>query len=79
MPHVIVKLFPGRTEEQKRRLAAAITEDVTGIADCEESVVSVAIEEVAPDQWMEKVYWREIAGRRETLYKVPSYGESDVG
>ena len=28
MPHVIVKLYPGRTEEQKKRLAAAITSDV---------------------------------------------------
>ena len=29
MPHVIVKLWPGESEQQKRRLADAITKDVT--------------------------------------------------
>ena len=28
MPHVIVKLWPGKSEQQKRRLAEAITQDV---------------------------------------------------
>ena len=28
MPHVIVKLWPGKSEQQKRRLAQAITDDV---------------------------------------------------
>jgi hypothetical protein len=29
MPHVIVKLWPGKSEQQKNRLAEAITKDVT--------------------------------------------------
>ena len=44
MPHVIVKLYPGRTEEQKNRLAEAITKDLMAIVKCEEKSVSVAIE-----------------------------------
>ncbi|MDR5733923.1 tautomerase family protein [Caballeronia sp. LZ025] len=28
MPHIIVEAWPGKTEEQERRLAEAITEDV---------------------------------------------------
>jgi 4-oxalocrotonate tautomerase len=28
MPHVIVKLWPGKSEQQKNRLAEAITKDV---------------------------------------------------
>jgi phenylpyruvate tautomerase PptA (4-oxalocrotonate tautomerase family) len=31
MPHVIVKLWPGKSEQQKRRLAQAITDDVTKV------------------------------------------------
>lgn len=31
MPHVIVKLYPGRSEELKKRLAQAITQDVVDI------------------------------------------------
>ena len=55
MPHVIVKLYPGRTKEQKRRLADEIVRDVVDIAKCAEKSVSVAIEEVHPDDWTEKV------------------------
>jgi 4-oxalocrotonate tautomerase len=31
MPHVIVKLWPGKTEQQKNRLAEAITKNVMDI------------------------------------------------
>ncbi|WP_258305731.1 tautomerase family protein [Burkholderia cenocepacia] len=31
MPHIIVKAWPGKTEEQKQRLADAITRDVMTI------------------------------------------------
>ena len=73
MPHVIVKLYPGRTEEQKTRLAEAITKDVMTIAKCEEKSVSVAIEEIDPSQWAEKVYRPEILQNEANLYKKPGY------
>jgi hypothetical protein len=38
MPHIIVKLYPERTEEQKVRLAEAITKDVVEIAKYPEDV-----------------------------------------
>ena len=50
MPHVIVKLFPGRSEDQKNSLAEAIAKDVMTIAKCEEKSVSVAIEDIDPSQ-----------------------------
>ena len=73
MPHVVVKLLPGRTEQQKEQLAAAIVNDVTTIANCGEEAVSVAIEEVAADDWDEKVYRPEILPNRDKLYKKPGY------
>ena len=36
MPHVIVKLWPGKSEEQKKELADAITQDVMRIFDYDE-------------------------------------------
>jgi Tautomerase enzyme len=39
MPHVIVKLWPGKTEQQKTRLAEAITKDVMGILHYSEESV----------------------------------------
>jgi 4-oxalocrotonate tautomerase len=73
MPHVIVKLYPGRTEEQKRRLADEIVRDVVDIAKCAEKSVSVSIEEVHPDDWTEKVYKPDILNSANTLYKKPGY------
>lgn len=43
MPHVIVKAWPGKTEDQKRRLAEAITRDVTEIFGSGADSVSVSI------------------------------------
>ncbi|MBW2094609.1 MAG: tautomerase family protein [Deltaproteobacteria bacterium] len=73
MPHVIVKMYPGRSEEQKRRLADEIAKDVVAITQCAESVVSVAIEEVDPAEWAEAVYRPDILDKKNTLYKEPGY------
>ena len=73
MPHVIVKLYPGRSEEQKLRLTNEIVKAVVDIAKCEEKSVSVAFEEVAPDQWAETVYRPDILVTKNKLYKTPGY------
>ena len=73
MPHVIVKLYPGRTEQQKIRLAEEIVKDVVAIAKCEEKSVSVAIEEISPEDWAEKVYKPDILDNQKNLYKKPGY------
>ena len=73
MPHVIVKLYPGRSEQQKKLLAEEIVKDVVAIAKCEEKSVSVAFEEIEPADWPEKVYKPDILDNRETLYKKPGY------
>ena len=73
MPHVIVKLLAGRSEQQKTRLAEKIVKDVVAIARCDEQSVSVAIEEIQPEDWAEKVYRPEILNRPEKLYKKPGY------
>lgn len=73
MPHVIVKAWPGKTEEQKRRLAEAITRDVMDVLGYGEESVSVGFEEIPSDRWKEDVYLPEIEGRPQTLYKKPGY------
>ena len=73
MPHVIIKLHPGRTEDQKKRLAEAVTRESMEIAVCEEKTVSVAFEEVEPSEWAEKVYRPDIMGNEARLYKKPGY------
>jgi 4-oxalocrotonate tautomerase len=72
-PHVIVKLYPGRSEQQKIRLAEAIVKDVVAIIRCGEESVSVAIEEIKPEDWAEKVYKPDIVNVPGKLYKKPGY------
>lgn len=78
MPHVIVKLWPGKTEQQKARLAEAITKDVMSILHYGEESVSVAMEEIRPGEWAEKVYRAELKDNLDKLYKKPGYDESDL-
>ena len=73
MPHVIVKLWPGRSEQQKIRLSEEIVNDVVDIVKCGEESVSVAIEEIKPEDWKEKVYKPDILNNLEKLYKKPGY------
>jgi len=72
-PHIIVKLYPGRSEQQKSRLVEEIVKDVVDIAKCEEKSVSVVIEEIKPEVWAEEVYKPDILGKQDTLYKDPGY------
>ena len=73
MPHVIIKLWPGKSEEQKTRLAEEIVKDVTKVLNYGEESVSVAIEEIEPQDWAEKVYRPDIVNNSERLYKKPGY------
>jgi 4-oxalocrotonate tautomerase len=73
MPHVIVKLWPGKSESQKNRLAEAITKNVMSILHYGEESVSVAFEEVSPQDWTEKVYKPDIQSKWEEVYKKPGY------
>jgi len=73
MPHVIVKLYPGRSEVQKIKLADEIAKDVASIAKCDEKSVSVAFEEIEKEDWAEKVYKPDILNGNGRLYKEPGY------
>ncbi len=73
MPHVIVKLWPGKSEQQKRRLTQAIVKDVMNVLNYGEESVSVAIEEVPARDWAEKVYKPDIVENSEKLYQKPGY------
>jgi 4-oxalocrotonate tautomerase len=73
MPHLIVKLWPGKSEQQKTRLAEEITKGLMDVLAYGEESVSVAIEEVSPQDWAKKVYTLDIMSNPEKLYKKPGY------
>ena len=73
MPHVIVKLWPGKSERQKARLCEAIVKDVVKVLSYGDESVSVAMEEVNPEDWVEKVYKPDIINNSKNLFKKPGY------
>jgi 4-oxalocrotonate tautomerase len=70
MPHVIVKLASGRSEQQKEQIAGEVTKAIMATADVG---VSVSIEDYPQSEWAERVYRPDIIGRPGTLYKKPGY------
>jgi len=73
MPHVIVKLYPGRSDRIKEQLVDAIVKNIVDIVKCEEKSVSVAVEEINPADWPEKVYKPDILDMPHLLYRKPGY------
>ena len=73
MPHVNVKLWPGKSEGQKARLAERISQAVMDVLGYGEESVSVAVEEVKSSDWANQVYNPEIKAKWDKLYKKPGY------
>jgi 4-oxalocrotonate tautomerase len=78
MPHVIVKLWPGESQQQKKRLADAITKDIEEIFHYGDESVSVAFEEVPAKDWAKRVYKPDIEDKWDTLLKKPGYDINDL-
>lgn len=74
MPHVIGKLYPGRSGKDKAVMGAAVAEALHETMGYDVANVSVAIEEIEEENWMTQVYEPEILGRLQQLVKAPSYG-----
>jgi phenylpyruvate tautomerase PptA (4-oxalocrotonate tautomerase family) len=74
MPHISIKHLPIELDERRQAvLVREVTEAVKSAFGVEESVISIALESVAPEVWNEQVYVPEIVNRRELLRKVPQY------
>ena len=73
MPHVEIKCFPGRTEEQKKDCAQKISEVIAETLDCKVSSVSVAIKDIPENKWKEEVWNKSIVADKEFLFKKPGY------
>lgn len=73
MPHINVKLWPGTSEPDKKKLAEALTKTAMDILGNGETSFSVSIEDVAPSHWKDNVYLPEIIEKPKILYKKPGY------
>ncbi len=73
MPHVEIKCFPGRTEEQKKECADRITRAIVETLGCKEGSVSVAIKDIPEADRKDKVWYPQIVSAEKYLYKKPEY------
>lgn len=73
VPHVIVKLWPGKSDDQKHRLSQAITDSITSILAYGDESISVGFEEIRAADWTGKVVEPDILGKWDTLVKQPGY------
>ena len=76
MPHVTIKCYPGRTEEQKKMLAQKVAADIVECFGAGEGSISIDIQEVPQEQWFSEVWDKEIEPRQEQLYKKPRYSKT---
>ena len=72
MPHIHIKIV-GKSEEEKTKLAEEITKAVMNAVQAKEDNISVTIEDIKKEDWVENVYKPDILGHQDQLYKKPGY------
>ena len=70
MPHISIKLYPGRTEEVKQDLAEKTQAFLAETMKMEPKYFSVAIEEIEKEKWDEEVVQKI---KEDTLYIKPNF------
>lgn len=73
MPHVIIKLYPGRSEEQKQLCTQKIVETLIETLKTDEKSISIAFEEIPKEVWKEEVFLPDIMEKEKILFKKPGY------
>ena len=73
MPHVDIRCFAGRSDEQQKKCADRIAEVIAETLGCKISSVSVAIKDIPQEDWKEQVWDKYIVADEKFLYKKPGY------
>ena len=55
MPHIAIKMYPGRSEELKKENAVKTRDFLAQEMGMEEKFFSVSVEDIEKDQWQEEV------------------------
>lgn len=74
MPHVDIKCFPrDLNDEQNTALAADIAGVIIRHLNSKDSSISVALNQVDPEEWKAQVWDTEIGPKLDELIKKPGY------
>ena len=70
MPHIAIKMYPGRSEELKKEIAVKTRDFLAREMGMEEKFFSVSVEDIEKDHWQEEVV-DKIA--KDDLYVEPNF------
>lgn len=69
MPFINVKMFPGRTQEEREKLAVALGDCAMELLGAHAEAFVVAVEEVNKEDWHHKVSVPEVNGNPNVIIK----------
>lgn len=55
MPHISIKMYPGRNEETKKQLAEKTRDFFASEMNADKKYFSVSVEDVSPENWESEV------------------------
>lgn len=55
MPHIAIKMYPGRSEELKKNIVEKTRDFLAKEMGMEEKFFSVSVEDIEKDKWQEEV------------------------
>ena len=67
MPHISIKMYPGRDEATKKRLAQANLETASKELERGTEHFSVSIEDVPQENWKEAVYDKVVSDKNTVI------------
>lgn len=73
MPHITVKMFPGRDDAIKQKLTDKIEQLFIEELGASSDSLSIGIEDIQPEDWTESVVKPDILDKKESITKMPGY------
>jgi 4-oxalocrotonate tautomerase len=73
MPHINIKMYPGRDSELKKKAADAVAKALSESLGADMSAISVSVEDIPQTEWKEKVYDKELTEDNKNLFVKPGY------
>ena len=70
MPHINIKMYPGRSEEVKAKLAKHTKEFMVKELEMDEKFISVSVEDIDKENWQSEVMDKI---KDEELYKSQNF------
>ena len=70
MPHINIKMYPGRSDEVKAKLAKHTKEFMVKELEMDEKFISVSVEDIDKENWQSEVMDKI---KDEELYERPNF------